>query len=457
MKNLILLLVCFCFSFTGWTQAEFNQWRFGYYAALDFNSGSPVSIAGSALSQTEGSTSLADASGNLLFYSNGVTVYNRLNMPMPNGFGLLGNSSSTQSGVAVKQPGFTDRYYIFTAPETGTTNPLCYNVIDMTADGGYGDVILKNVVINPRSCEKICAVRHCNNVDVWIITHDINTNGFRSFLLTAAGLNPLPVVSNSGPVVPNGTTERIGYLKSSPQGDRLVACYYGMNISGLFDFNNNTGVVSNYKALTTANSGPYGCEFSPDGKKVYVAFNTGSFLCQFDACATDPALTRVNVGVSIGLFTGALQRGPDGKIYLSRSNIGTLDVINSPNVAGLGCNFVQNAITLVTGTQARFGLPNHSDFYSRSYLPFTFNTVCNSTQFIFPTMLNSSCSTINPTSWIWNFGDNTTSTQANPVHTYALDGSYWVTLTLNFACYSATLSDLIVINTSIGGGTNTNQ
>ena len=36
--------------------------------------------------------------------------------------------------------------------------------------------------------------------------------------------------------------------------------------------------------------------------------------------------------------------------------------------------------------------------------------------------------TNNPTSWLWKFGDNTTSTTKNPVHTYAQEGTYNVTL-----------------------------
>ncbi|GAA4005537.1 hypothetical protein GCM10022408_16640 [Hymenobacter fastidiosus] len=34
-----------------------------------------------------------------------------------------------------------------------------------------------------------------------------------------------------------------------------------------------------------------------------------------------------------------------------------------------------------------------------------------------------------PTSWLWNFGDNTTNTQRNPLHQYAAAGTYTVTLT----------------------------
>ncbi len=38
-------------------------------------------------------------------------------------------------------------------------------------------------------------------------------------------------------------------------------------------------------------------------------------------------------------------------------------------------------------------------------------------------------SLLNPTSWLWNFGDGTTSTMQNPTHTYGVVGTYNVTLT----------------------------
>ncbi|QHJ05887.1 GEVED domain-containing protein [Hymenobacter busanensis] len=38
-----------------------------------------------------------------------------------------------------------------------------------------------------------------------------------------------------------------------------------------------------------------------------------------------------------------------------------------------------------------------------------------------------------PTSWLWNFGDNTTSTQQNPTHAYTTSGVYTVTLTASNA------------------------
>lgn len=42
----------------------------------------------------------------------------------------------------------------------------------------------------------------------------------------------------------------------------------------------------------------------------------------------------------------------------------------------------------------------------------------------------------NPTSWLWDFGDGSTSTLQNPTHTYASPGSYTVCLTATNACGS---------------------
>lgn len=54
---------------------------------------------------------------------------------------------------------------------------------------------------------------------------------------------------------------------------------------------------------------------------------------------------------------------------------------------------------------------------------------------------NTSTGTVAGTTYLWNFGDATTSTQANPSHTYAAGGTYNVTLTVtNFAGCSSTFN-----------------
>lgn len=52
---------------------------------------------------------------------------------------------------------------------------------------------------------------------------------------------------------------------------------------------------------------------------------------------------------------------------------------------------------------------------------------------------------LNATSYSWNFGDNQTSTQTNPTHTYTQDGNYTVTLSATNACGTSTYSTVVQV------------
>ena len=55
----------------------------------------------------------------------------------------------------------------------------------------------------------------------------------------------------------------------------------------------------------------------------------------------------------------------------------------------------------------------------------------------------------NPTTWSWDFGDGSTSTQQNPSHTYTVAGIYTVSLTVTNAYGTATKSKTGFISTGI--------
>ena len=98
MKSISLILfiiVCnYCFG-----QGEAANWYFGNQAGIQFNlaNGTVASIDDGVLSTREGCTSISDRNGNLLFYTDGTTIWNRNHDIMINGTGLLGDDSSTQS------------------------------------------------------------------------------------------------------------------------------------------------------------------------------------------------------------------------------------------------------------------------------------------------------------------------------------------------------------------------
>lgn len=156
-------------------QHENNLWYFGNNAGLDFSSGSPVPISGGQTFVYEG-TAVAcdDTTGNLLFYTDGMTVWNSNHQQMPNGFGLNGHTSSTQSAIIVPNPAGT-LYYIFTTGSAvgynGGFAGLCVSTVDMSLNSSLGDVTVKNQVLLAQSTEKLVAVRDDYCEGYWVITH----------------------------------------------------------------------------------------------------------------------------------------------------------------------------------------------------------------------------------------------------------------------------------------------
>jgi hypothetical protein len=435
-----------------------TNWYFGNGAGITFNSGMPVALTNGALTTTEGVATISDNSGNLLFYTNGVTVYNRNHIIMVNGSGLSGNISSTQSSIIVKQPGNINIYYIFTSDNDAEIDGIRYSIVDMNLDGGNGAVTLKNILLQTPSCEKLCAVRHCNNEDIWVISHDWNSNTFRCWLVDDIGVGSITSWSNTG-YSPSGISQAAyGQLKASSDGKKLAACYYGFAGNGgnrvqLYDFDNSTGFVSNAQTLST-DVGLYGCEFSPNNNVLYAATNQG-LLIQFDLCSSNIPLSRTVIS-NAGPFIGSLQLGPNNKIYVTR-NSSFLSVINNPDIVGLGCGYVNASFSLLN-RNSTFGLPNFASFYSQPTFNFPNpNINCNVVNFLSPLLINQGCSIpIGNYIFLWDFGDGNTSTISSPIHTYLSSGTYNITLNLIGNCSTITLQKTITITNGVNVSIYTN-
>lgn len=354
-----------------------NIWYFGNNAGLDFNGPSVVPLSNGALSTSEGCSSFADpVTGQILVYTDGITVYGKNHLPMPASITtpLAGNPSSTQSGVIIPMPGNPNKVYVFTTPAQtgfGMLSSLCYSIVDLTLNGGNGDVTTVNVPLIDTAVEKIAAIASCNGTEFWVVGHKWNCDTFYAFKLDASGISA-PVKSKVGIVHQDigsmNAAETIGYLKFSSDGKKLGSVTYtNLNTMEIFDFNSNTGVISN--PITEAYgwdanfpfSGLYGCSFSPDNTRFYVGyFGSGdnSKLFQYDMTAGSAAaiLASKTQVYSTTSGIGALQNGPDGKLYVSVYGASTLDVVQNPNALGLACNYQAAAQPLNTGF-ATFGLP----------------------------------------------------------------------------------------------------
>jgi gliding motility-associated-like protein len=362
--KLPITFICLLFLCASFAQKEANVWHFGTGYSLDFNSGVPVQIPGSPMFTFEGSTSYCDENGNLLFYSNGGgripasgqdggKIWNKNNQVMYDMQGIEGGGwSAAQSSVIVPAPGEPDVYYLFTMEELehyidATPAVLAaepngrgfrYFKIDMSLNGGLGDVVVADVPLYDYSFEGLCAIRHANETDYWILINQ-DTTGIGVYSVTQsgvqlAGVYPTPI-SNSGSII-----------KSSPfpfvQGQ--TCCNKVMTQVGLFDFDLTTGVLTLDTDLGGAALNSF--EFSPNGFYLYASIfdplSSSSQLVQYDvllANQTGQNLTTTSQVIEQNFDGYYMQLAPDGKIYFTEQNIDfisgeistQLGTINCPN------------------------------------------------------------------------------------------------------------------------------
>jgi hypothetical protein len=122
MKKVILIF--FLFYWCGcYAQNEYVNWYFGTYIGLNFCNGVHISEVNQFSSDYSASATFSDkATGQMLFHTDGQTVYNSQYQIMQNGTGLKGNNESAQGALIVPQPGNDSTYYIFTTGSEGS-NP----------------------------------------------------------------------------------------------------------------------------------------------------------------------------------------------------------------------------------------------------------------------------------------------------------------------------------------------
>ena len=104
LRFLITTILVYLFTISSLhAQIEANIWYFGENAGIDFNSGSPVALIDGALNTEEGSATISDDQGSLLFYTDGITVWSKDHTVMINGTALMGDETTTQAAIIEKK------------------------------------------------------------------------------------------------------------------------------------------------------------------------------------------------------------------------------------------------------------------------------------------------------------------------------------------------------------------
>jgi gliding motility-associated-like protein len=446
MKNLLISFFILIF-LNSFAQKESYNWYFGSMAGISFNNGAPTSLLNSSMSHNFGCATISDSIGNLLFYTNGMTVWNKNHQPMPNGSGLLGSVTGYQNCMIVPIPEKSDQYYIFTVGTCDDLNLTCvglhYSVLKLNLNNGLGDIdpLYKNIPLtqSDKAIEKITAVRHSNGKDFWIIVRNLSEpdNEFHSYNISGLGINSIPVRSSCLIFVPPFHEANRGALKISPDGNFIVSLNvyafsgtYGNEI-GFFDATN--GQIDLTFTFLPVNFDEHGAEFSPNNHFLYIsnpAQNSQNRILQFDITKLSDVSTFMASQIEIGAGgrSSCLQAGPDGKIYVARHNKEYLGVINNPELQGTACDYDSLGVYL-GGRYCKYSLPQFIQTY---FLRFEYEGNCVNGIFTFTPNFNPV-----PDSIHWDFGDPASgasnySNDLNPQHTYSEGGDYTVIVFVRF-------------------------
>ncbi len=428
-----------------------NQWYFGEQAGIEFTNGPIAILDGNNQDAPEGCATISDVNGDLLFYTNGVTVWNREHEVMINGDGIGGDLLSAQNSLIMPFGDDETMFYILTTERVYGDDEyaLRYSIVDMKEGNGLGSVIVRDIKLMDNSTERITGSGFTGN-DL-ILAHEFGNNTFRAFQTSPAGLSGA-IFSPSGEIHDfMQELSATGYMKISANLNQIAVNIPGTNQIEIFDFNQ--GEVSNPRLIDTGENDLYGMEFSPGGLRLYVTTNSGaSKLIQYDLDSLNSANPAADIeatkfdGFVQGSNYGALQLGPDGTIYMAVDNSGTIGTISAPDGDDAGASFDPVGFDL-SGRTSRLGLPN----FAQNQTPPIQQPSINVTQGCAGQPTTFSAVGRDPNNlienYLWIFGDGSSAAVQDTTHVYANPGTYNVQLVLSNRCdVDTTLTQTITIN-----------
>jgi Secretion system C-terminal sorting domain len=281
-------------------------------------------------------TALSDSSGQLLYYTNGCSIYFAQGDTMKNGNwlnpGFIFDRTCPNTGyispngaLFITKPGNDNFIYLFhmgvdySADRRLTYGPFYVTIISKY--GGTPKVIYKNEILlnvnyagisNSVTYEPFTVVRHGNGRDWWLVIPEYNWNRYRIFLISSTGFFQQPYQD----IGKKMRCKRIGSSIFSPDGSKY-ARQQNCGVT-VMDFNRCTGKFSNPIWLPRPNEtfGGGSVAFSDDGTQIL----TDGQLCILKADLTQTAPVFDTLIATEDIARTSLhhfQRGPDGKLYFS--------------------------------------------------------------------------------------------------------------------------------------------
>jgi hypothetical protein len=336
--------------------------------------------------ETEGN--ISDENGNLLMSSNGVWIANATGDTMLNGGGLNPSPFTSYHSIYglplpygnlfLPWPGDSIKYVLFHETSNDNINfittDLFYSIIDITHDGGLGEVIQKNQIAFQDTSLSwgLGACKHANGRDWWIIALKDWSNIIYKVLLTPSGIASVSTQILNVPYAYSNATQPT----FSPDGTKF-AYAYGLGGANpyhdirLFHFDRCTGILSDTTFIPITNDIATGTAlaFSPNSKYLY--FSSFQTIYQINTDTTDIPASLNIVAINDVFYSPlpplstnfmAMYLAANGKIYITSGNsVQDLHYINSPDSGGIACDVQLHALHLPCWIKR--SVPNHPNYY----------------------------------------------------------------------------------------------
>jgi gliding motility-associated-like protein len=496
--ELLLFLILISISDTAFTQNFNNIWIFGEHGGINFNYNPPVGIKNAPVSTYNGidplssknpyvnyTSSICDSSGNLLFYTDGISVWNNKNSKLRRYLSRWPWADYC-SPLIVPHPENDSLYYIFGVSSGGPfANKFQYLDINIKSNDGNGEIVYPEpsaatnyfTVLKDSCAVVVAGTSHCNRKDTWIITY--SQNAFYTYLVTKDGVSSNAIKTLTPDI--NNAFNQHRNMKFSASGEKLVMPLINANQVIVFDFDNLTGKFSKpVKLHMPENLILEDVEVSPDGSKLYLGaytppdpeidgagelhniyqmdLNAGTTTAiQNSLTLITPFADRANCVRTCFIVNRTMQLAPDGKIYVSMryftspSNImfdPTLSVVTAPNEKGNSVNYIKDGLNI----ESKYNYIAYNYIRSNAFTPnknaiqFKQNS-CSDVPINFSLIFNQIDSVK------WNFGDPSSgalnfSGLNAPQHLYSNPGTYAVKAMIYTKCFVDSCFDTVTVVTT---------
>jgi hypothetical protein len=444
-------IIFFLFLF-GQIEVLFSQPKINSYWVMSQNN---VLIFGDSLTvQTNGNiglseccSSICDSTGNLLFYTDGLKVWNRYHKIVKNSEGLgfpQINFNTSRQGVLLLQT-TNDEVFLINTDYQGRPGGVNYSIININGNSDSGEVVVKKKQLFKSTNEAITAINHLNNQDIWILAHDVLVpNKFYKLLLTKDGLVTCINEQLVGPTNYTGLLDGQTIMKFSPDGRYLVRTVGKFTVLELYKFDRLTGELTFVKVVEPRGNSVFisGVEFSKNSEFLYYVKRDSSIIQYNIDLGTKEKLSSFTdeypQQIQITPFNNIIVAIPYKKYY------STIEKIEGDDA------YYKDSSIYLMGNESFADLPNFNQSYfhtpSIDY-QYEMNCLSNSIQFW-------GKDTFGATTHLWSITKQGQATEAvfstkNITHSFLDTGKYEVTYIASKGQRSDTMSKTITLHPKI--------